>query len=89
LNRWIEARRNHKYFLAKKAECSEQEINLRIKYIAKTNEQITQCITLQVKVVVEKLAFGESSKRIKSSKLKDLRKSVSFHELANATNVSL
>jgi hypothetical protein len=75
--------------VAKNAERSEQEINVRIKYIAKTNEQITQCITLQVKVVVEKLAFEESSKRIKSRKLKDFEKTLSFHELANATNMSL
>ena len=36
-----------------------------------------------------KLEFEESSNRIRRIKLKDLRKTVGFHELANATNMSL
>jgi len=53
LKRWIDARRNHQYFVSNNAECLEQEINLRIKGIAKPNGQITKYHTLQVRVVVE------------------------------------
>jgi hypothetical protein len=38
LKRWIDARRNHRYFVSKNAEFLKQEINLHIKGIAKPNE---------------------------------------------------
>jgi hypothetical protein len=50
LKRWIDARRNHQYFVSNNAECLEQEIDLRIKGIAKPKEQITKCHTLQVEI---------------------------------------
>ena len=64
----------------------EQELNLRIKPIAKPNAQMPYT---SGKSGRRKLEFEESSKRIKSRKLKGLRKTVGFHELTNATNRSL
>jgi len=51
----------------------EQDINLRIKGIAKPNEDITNYPTLQ-NTGRRKLAFEESSGRKKRRKSKDLRK---------------
>jgi hypothetical protein len=53
LKSWIDARRNHQYFVSNNAECLEPEINFRIKGIAKPNEEITNYPTLQVTVTVE------------------------------------
>jgi len=39
----------------------EQEINLRTKRIAKPNEQITRCHTLQVTVVVENWSLKKAA----------------------------
>jgi hypothetical protein len=86
MNRWIDASRNHQYFASKNSECLEQELNLRINPIAKPNEQMPHTSSKSGR---RKLEFEKSSKRIRRRKLKDIRKTVGFHELTNATNLSL
>jgi hypothetical protein len=73
LNRWIEASRNHQYFVPKNAECLEKELNLRIKPFAIPNEQMPYTSGESCR---RKLEFEESSKTIRRKKLKDLRKTV-------------
>jgi hypothetical protein len=89
LRRWIDARRNQQYFVSKKTEWLEQEINLHIKVTTKPNETDYEMPCTSGIRGRRKLAFEESSESSKRRKSKELRKSVSFPELAHANKMSL
>ena len=89
MNRWIDARRNHQYFVSKNAEWLEQEISLHINVISKVNATDYKMPGISHIRGRRKLAFEVSSERGKRrKKKKKLRKNVGFPELTYVTQMS-
>jgi hypothetical protein len=86
---WTNARRNQQYFVSKKAELLQQEINLHIKVITKPNETDYETPCTTGICGRRKLAFEEGSEMRKRRKSKELRETVGFTELAHANKRSL
>jgi hypothetical protein len=72
LKKWIDARINQQYFVPKKIECLEHEMNSHIKVITKLNETNYEMSCTAATRGRQKLAFEESSEKIKRRRSKEL-----------------
>jgi hypothetical protein len=89
LKKWIDARRNHQYFVSKNAEWLAQEISLHIKGIVKRNKTDYEMLCTAGKSSRRKLSFDDSSERHTRRKSNELQNTLCFPELTHGTKMSL
>jgi len=78
LKRWIDARRSHRYFVSNNAQWLEQEINLHIKYLAKTFKTDYETPRTVGKSGRRKMVSEESSEGTKVEKQRSFEKPGAF-----------